>query len=99
MKKIVYTIGSMNFMWDETKRRTNLKRHGLDFADACLVFAGYTLTRPDARFDYGEARFSTMGLLGVEVVVIAHTETEDTIRVISMRKAERHERKHFFSSL
>jgi len=46
----------------------SLTRHGC---------AGHTLTRPDARFPYDEARFSTVGLLGVEVVVIAHTETED----------------------
>jgi uncharacterized DUF497 family protein len=89
----------MNFTWNPDKARINLKRHGLDFADACRVFSGHTLTRPDNRFDYGERRFSTVGLLGVEVVVIAHTETEDTIHVISMRKAERHEREHYFDSL
>jgi uncharacterized protein len=89
----------MNLTWDETKRLSNLHKHGLDFADAGRVFAGHTLTRPDLRFAYAEARFSTMGLLGTEVVVIAHTETPEQIRVISMRKAERHEREHFFASL
>jgi uncharacterized protein len=48
----------------------------LDFGDAPQVFSGATLTRPDDRFAYGEARFSTVGLLGLDVVVIAHTETE-----------------------
>jgi uncharacterized DUF497 family protein len=89
----------MNFTWDESKRQSNLKKHGLDFANARAVFAGHTFTRPDTRFAYDERRFSTVGLLGVEVVVIAHTETEDTIRVISMRKAERHERENYFASL
>lgn len=89
----------MNFTWNNAKRQANLKKHGLDFADASLVFAGHTLTRPDTRFPYDEARFSTVGLLGVEVVVIAHTETADTIQVISMRKAERHEREYYFASL
>jgi uncharacterized DUF497 family protein len=89
----------MNFTWNDAKRQANLKKHGLDFADASLVFAGHTLTRPDTRFPYDEARFSTVGLLGVEVVVIAHTETADTIQVISMRKAERHEREYYFASL
>ena len=89
----------MNFTWNDAKRQANLKKHGLDFADASRVFAGHTLTRPDTRFSYGEARFSTVGLLGVEAVVIAHTETEDTIQVISMRKAERHEREYYFASL
>lgn len=89
----------MNFTWNDAKRQANLKKHGLDFVDASRVFAGHTLTRPDTRFPYDEARFSTVGLLGVEVVVIAHTETEDTIQVISMRKAERHEREYYFASL
>ena len=89
----------MIFTWNETKRKSNLKKHGLDFADAEAVFAGYTLTRPDTRFAYTENRFSTIGLLGVEVVVIAHTETTDEIHIISMRKAERHEQKNYFASL
>jgi uncharacterized DUF497 family protein len=87
----------MNFAFDPEKRRANLKKHGLDLACAHLVFAGETFTRPDERFGYGEARFSTVGLLGVEVVVIAHTESADEIRVISMRKAERHERESYFA--
>lgn len=89
----------MNFIWNEVKRQANLQKHGLDFADAARVFAGHTLTRPDVRFAYGEARFSTVGLLGVEVVVIAHTETVDTIGVISMRKAVRHEYEYYFASV
>ncbi len=89
----------MNFTWNEVKRKTNLKKHGLDFADAERVFSGHTLTRPDTRFAYTEYRFSTIGLLGVEVVVIAHTETVDEIHVISMRKAERYEQENYFDSL
>lgn len=89
----------MTFTWNEAKRKANLKKHNLDFADAEAVFAGYTLTRPDTRFAYTESRFSTMGLLGVEVVVIAHTETADEIHIISMRKAECHEQKNYFASL
>ncbi len=89
----------MNFTWNEVKRQTNLKKHGLDFADVERVFSGHTLTQPDTRFAYTENRFSTIGLLGVKVVVIAHTETIDEIHIISMRKAERYEQKNYFSSL
>lgn len=89
----------MNFTWDEAKRKANLKKHGLYFANAETVFAGYTLTRPDTRFAYTENRFSTIGLLGVEAVVIAHSEAADEIHIISMRKAERHEQKNYFASL
>jgi uncharacterized DUF497 family protein len=89
----------MEFTWDPDKRLANLRKLGLDFADAELSFSSHTLTRPDQRFDYGEERFSTMCLLKGEVVVIAHTETEDEIRVISMRKAKRHEREKYFASI
>jgi len=89
----------MNFTWNQAKRQANLKKHGLDLADASRLFAGHTLTRPDTRFPCEEALFSTVGLLGVERVVIAHTETEETTQVISMRKAERHEREYHFAGL
>jgi uncharacterized DUF497 family protein len=89
----------MRITWNPKKRLTNLRKHGLDFADAERIFSGHTLLRPDRRFDYGEARFSTMGLLGATVVVIAHTESGGKIHIISMRKAERHEQENYFKSL
>lgn len=89
----------MEFTWTQSKRRSNRAKHRLDFADAEQVFAGPTLTREDARVDYDEQRFNTTGLLGVQVVVITHTESEDCIHVISMRKAEPHEIEDFFSYL
>ena len=71
----------------------------MDFADAGLVFAGPTFTFEDDREDYGEERWVTFGLLHGQVVVIVHTETEDEIRVISMRAAERDEQLLFFRNL
>jgi uncharacterized DUF497 family protein len=71
----------------------------LDFADVEKVFSGHTLVYPDRRFAYAEARFITVGLLEDAAVVIAHTETDEEIHLISMRKAERHEREKFFASL
>ncbi len=71
----------------------------MDFADAEIIFAGATFTFEDDRFDYGELRFITMGLLRGMVVVIAHTEQEETIRVISMRKANKHEQEIYFQNL
>jgi uncharacterized DUF497 family protein len=53
----------------------------------------------DDRRDYGEQRWVTLGLLSEKVVVIVHTETEDEIRVISMREAEKDEQLLFFSNL
>ena len=92
----VYIMRRMKYSWDERKRRINLKKHGLDFADAPLVFSGLTLTFEDPSPDYNEERFKTLGMLGpIMVVIVVHTETEDEIRVISMRKADTRERRAY----
>ena len=88
----------MKFEWDETKRQTNLRDHKLDFADAEIVFTGITFTFEDDRFEYGEDRFITLGLLREMVVVIAHTERKDTVRMISMRKATKNEQRLYFEN-
>jgi len=89
----------MRFTWNEAKRRSNLAKHGIDIAAAERVFAGPTFTFLDERFAYGERRFISVGLLGETVVVVAHTESDDEVRVISMRNADRHEQTIFFESL
>jgi uncharacterized DUF497 family protein len=71
----------------------------VDFADAERVFTGPTFTFEDDREDYGEQRWVTLGLLGVKVVVIVHTETTEEIRVISMREADNDEQLLFFTNL
>jgi len=88
----------MEFTWDSEKRLSNLRKHGLDFAEAEQVFSGQTQSYPDHRFAYGEMRYITVGLLGGAVVVIGHTESDDEIRIISMRKAQRHERELYFAN-
>ena len=87
------------FAWDETKRRLNLRKHGIDFADAEKIFRGLTFTVEDDREDYGERRFLTLGLLEDQVVSVAHTERDDTIRLISIRKATKHEARFYFSQV
>ena len=94
-----YTTNNMKSTWHDEKRQTNLLKHDLDFADAHSVFDGFTFTFEDTRFNYGEQRFVTVGLPGDKVVVIVHTETADNIHIISMRKANRHERKLYFKNL
>lgn len=86
----------MKFEWDEAKRRSNLEKHGLDFAGCDQVFSGATLRAEDDRFDYGERRLVTIGLLEGRVVTVVHTETDDIIRIISIRKATRNEQKTYF---
>ena len=86
----------MKFEWDEQKNRTNIQKHGFDFADAHEIFDLPMLVAPDPREDYGEVRFIGVGFLRQRVVVIVFAEPEDdTIRVISLRKAFKHERERF----
>ena len=77
----------MRFTWDEAKRQANLEKHGLDFADAEQVFAGPMAIFEDIRDSYGEQRLIAIGMLSAVVVLIIHVESDETIRVISMRKA------------
>lgn len=89
----------MRFTWSERKRAINLKVHGLDFIDAPRVFEGTTYTFEDARFDYGEQRFETLGLLAGVPVSIVHMESEDEIRVIAFRKATKREANIYYSQV
>jgi uncharacterized DUF497 family protein len=89
----------MRFSWSERKRTVNLREHGLDFVDAPRVFEGLTFTYEDDRFDYGEQRFITLGLLAGVPVSVAHTETDDEIRILSFRKATDREARRFFGEV
>ena len=89
----------MEFEWDETKRLTNLRKHGIDFIDVPIVFDGDILTVEDERFNYGEQRFVTFGLLQGRVVAIVHTERENFTRIISVRKASKYEQRIYFEQI
>ena len=69
---------------------------GFDFLRVEEIFAAEALTLLDDRFDYGEIRFLTVGLLDGRVVAIAHTETDEVIRVISVRKASKDEEEIYY---
>ena len=92
--------GGRRFEWDPEKRRLNLQKHGLDFADARLVLEGLTWTFEDVREGYGERREVAYGFLEHVIVTIAFTESDDgAIRIISMRKATRHEQRRFLRNI
>jgi len=85
----------MTYEWDPAKARTNLRKHGIDFADAATVFSDdYAFTVPDGYPE--EERFVTIGMdaLGRTLVVV-FTWRGQRIRIISARKAESHERKQY----
>lgn len=87
----------MKFVWDETKRRLNIQKHGIDFINLPAVFFGPMAVRLDTREEYGEDRFIGIGLFGSQIVVVVYTELdEDTTRIISARKAIKYEREIFY---
>lgn len=89
----------MDFDWDENKRVVNLRKHGIDFVDVPLIFDGDTLTVEDDRYNYGEQRFVTFGLLQGMVTAVVHTENDDLIRVISARRATKYEQQSYFEQV
>ncbi|NEP40674.1 MAG: BrnT family toxin, partial [Okeania sp. SIO2H7] len=78
---------------------SNLRKHGIDFIDVPIVFDGYIVTVADERFNYGEQRFVTFGLLQGQVVAIVHTERDECTRIISARKASKYEQEIYFEEI
>lgn len=89
----------MEFDWDEAKREANLRNHGIDFVGIEEVFEGETVTILDDRFDYGEERFVTFGMLDGRLIAVVHTETDELIRIISVRKATNNEEKSYYKAI
>ncbi len=86
----------MRFEWDERKNQINRSKHGFDFADAYLIFNMPMVVELDARENYEEDRYIGIGLLQSRFVVVVYTESdEQTIRIISLRKALSYERRYY----
>jgi len=91
---------SVEYEWDEAKADTNLRKHGVDFADAALALEDdFALTRRDL-FSAGEERFVTLGRdpLG-RLLAVVYTWRDDRIRLISAREATSRERHQYEESL
>lgn len=90
----------MNFRWDEQKNQTNIKKHGFDFTDAWEIFESPMLVELDSRQNYGEERYIGIGFLRQYIVVVVFTEPNDNfIRIISLRKALKHEQIKFTKNI
>ena len=81
----------MRITFDAVKRDKTLIERGLDFARAREIFEGLTITMPDQRQEYGEARFLTAGWLDERIVIVVWTPRGLARRIISMRKANERE--------
>lgn len=90
---------AVTFEWDENKRLANARKHGIDFADAARIFEGEIIVIHDDRFDYGETRYVAFGLLNGRVIVVAYTERDEKIRLISARKGLKHEETCYFEQI
>ena len=90
----------MEIEFDPAKRKRNLAKHGLDFVDASRLFAGVHFDMLDDRFDYGEERWVSVGLVGEAVAVCVWSpRAGEKRRIISLRKADKDEARHYFESL
>ena len=88
----------MRFEWNEAKNRSNIRKHGLDFADGKELFLGGNplLVAPDVEAEYGEERWRGIGTIKERVVVVVFTERRPgVIRFISLRKSNQEERKEY----
>ena len=94
----------MEFEWDAVKNRANIKKHGIDFNTAVLVFADpHLVLREDRTDDSGEQRWHALGLAGglEPLLILVHVYREaiygkEIIRIISARKASTHEGRGYF---
>ncbi len=84
----------LSFEWDQAKARQNVAKHGVTFDEASTVFGDpLAMTIGDPLHSHEEDRFVTLGeSLQRRLLVVVSVERDDTIRIISARKATRRER-------
>jgi uncharacterized DUF497 family protein len=84
----------MKIEWDPRKAKSSFKKHGVSFEEAATALSDpMAATGQDPDHSIYEERFITFGVSQVgRLLVVSHTEENDTIRIISARKAEKGER-------
>lgn len=88
------------FDWDQDKQHQNIKKHGLDFSFASLVFSDPLALVVYDRFESGEHRWHAFAHVGNRVLLVVHTypngnEESDWIRVVGLREATKQERMRY----
>ncbi len=85
----------MKIEWDPRKAQTNLEKHGVSFEEAATALSDpMAATGADPDRSASEERYVTFGVSGKgRLIVVSHTEKDETIRIISARKASKGERK------
>lgn len=88
------------YEWNPDKNRTNITDHKVSFETAKRIFEGPVLTVEDDRFDYGEMREISIGMVGIAAILtVVHTDREGICRIISARSATSTERKRYEKAL
>jgi uncharacterized protein len=88
------------FEWDEAKNTENFRKHGIRFEEAIGIFDRPVVTIADDRFDYGEERLVSIGIIrSLAFVVVVHTDREEATRLISARHAHKHERRFYVAEI
>lgn len=91
----------MQFLWDTEKEKANKRKHGIAFSEACYVFADKSmLTLYDEEHSGEEDRWTTIGQTpDNHILVVVHTYRKvkgaEAVRIISARKATKHEAKQY----
>jgi uncharacterized DUF497 family protein len=90
----------MDFEWDDAKAAANLAKHGVDFADAIGALADPNRIEDiDDSLTYGEERTRTIGMTRGNILFVVTTmRDEDLCRIISARRATRHEQDRYFAA-
>jgi uncharacterized DUF497 family protein len=90
-------MGRVEYEWDPEKDQENQRRHGVSFAEASTVFLDpLAATVPDERFAFDDFRFRTTGYtMSNRVIIVAHTDRGDRIRIISAREVTTRERRQY----
>jgi uncharacterized protein len=93
-------MADLSFEWDGEKNAANIKNHGIDFLDAVLIFENPTMEAVDDRADYGEVRHIALGLSGDNVLNVVYTWRDgNIIRIISARRANRHDAEKYYRTI
>ena len=89
----------MDFEWDDDKAAGNRAKHGIDFPDAIgALLDPYRIEDIDNRFAYGEERIRTIGMSRGNVLFVVTTMRDETLcRIISARRATRHEQDQYYA--
>lgn len=81
----------MEHGWDEAKRRSNLAKHGIDFAQVADFEWVSVVIEEDRRRNYGETRLCATGLIGERLHLLVFTDRDGRARIIGLRKANNRE--------